>query len=66
MLKVKLSSELTLYEVYDVFSDYELVIRDQTDDYMIWCGNFEDMPVKYGCCVVKELNMDENEIEVLV
>ena len=66
MTNVKLNSNLTLGDAYDVFSNYELVIKDHVDNFMIWCGNYEDMPIKYACVVIKEVNMDINEIEVLV
>ena len=59
---------LTLGELYEKFSDYdfELTIRDLVDGYVIWHGDFEDMPIKYSCGGFKELNISVNEVEVLV
>lgn len=59
---------LTLGELYERFSgyDFELTIRDSVDGYVIWYGDFGDMPIKYSCGGFKELNISANVIEVLV
>ena len=59
---------LTIGDLYEQYEACELTIRDYKDNFIIWCGDFEDMPIKYGCTGFKRafVNVCDGELEVLI